>query len=124
MAYPISRYRFADHMRATKRASDLTPAQAWERRPEPTRNGVETTNLEVAEIVELVKRKLAWFGLRSVKIGPFVKVNDRAIVIDLLADGNFLCRIEVDRQSGAITKSGDDALSSLITSLQSERARV
>ena len=126
MAISTSTYGFVhqvEHGRDRKnRKRYQTPAQTSERQPEPSRKGV-ITNRGIAEIVELVERKLAWFGFRSVTIGPFIKVTDRAILIDLLTQGNFLCRIEVDRQSGAITRSGGDALAPLIASLRRERSQ-
>jgi hypothetical protein len=127
MAISTSTYGFVhqvEHGRDHKKRKRYeAPAQTCERQPEPSRKGVDITNRGIAEIVELVERKLAWFGFRSVTIGPFIKVTDRAILIDLLTQGNFLCRIEVDRQSGAITRSGDDALAPLIASLRRERSQ-
>jgi hypothetical protein len=124
MAISTSAYGFARQVEqgqdVQKRERDQVPTQAWKRRPEPSRKGVDITNRDIAEIVELVERKLAWFGFRLVTIGPFIKVNDRVILIDLLTQGNFLCRIEVDRKSGAITRSCGDALTPLIASLRRE----
>jgi hypothetical protein len=126
MAYSISTDSFAkqtEHTRDSKGSSDRAPIQVREPRLGPARKGMEITNLEVAEIVELVKRKLAWLGLRSVKIGPFIRVNERAILIDLLAQDSFLCCIKVDRRSGAISRSGNE-LRPLIASLRTEEGRV
>jgi len=61
------------------------------------------TGRGLAEMVNLLECKLAWYGFRSVEIGPFVKVNRHTISIDLSQGGAFLGRIEVDRESGAIT---------------------
>jgi hypothetical protein len=83
---------------------------------------VDITYRDIAQVVELLERKLAWFGLRAVTIGR-IKVNDRAILVDLLTQGNFLCRIEVDRKSGAITRSGGEALTPLIALLRRERSQ-
>jgi hypothetical protein len=125
MAYSVYGFsRQVEHGRGVNRRQDHVPAQTRERRiAAPSRRIREMTNRDVADIVDLVERKLVWFGLPSVRIGPFIKVNDRAILIDLLAYGNFLGRIEVDRQSGAITRSGTDALAPLIASLRRERSQ-
>jgi hypothetical protein len=61
------------------------------------------TGRSLAEIVNLLECKLAWYGFRAVEIGPFVKVNRHTISIDLSQRGAFLGRIEVDRESGAVT---------------------
>jgi hypothetical protein len=59
----------------------------------------ELTVSDLAEIVRLLERKLAWFGFRSIKVGPFIRVNDNAASIDLLNRDDVLCRIELDRRS-------------------------
>jgi hypothetical protein len=43
----------------------------------------QLTGRGLAEIVNLLECKLAWYGFRSVEIGPFVKVNRHTISIDL-----------------------------------------
>ena len=45
------------------------------------------TGRGLAEIVNLLECKLAWYGFRSVEIGPFVKVNRHTISIDLSQRG-------------------------------------
>jgi hypothetical protein len=59
----------------------------------------ELTGGDLAEIVGLLECKLAWYGFRSVKVGPFIRVNDNTVSIDLLNRGDVLCRIELDRRS-------------------------
>ena len=59
----------------------------------------ELTGSDLAEIVGFLERKLAWFGFRSVKVGPFIRVNDNTVSIDLLNRGDVMCRIELDRRS-------------------------
>jgi hypothetical protein len=59
----------------------------------------ELTGSDLAEIVGLLERKLAWYGFPSVKVGPFIRVNDNTVSIDLLNHGDGLCRIELDRRS-------------------------
>jgi hypothetical protein len=59
----------------------------------------ELTGSDLAEIVGLLECKLAWYGFRSVKVGPFIRVNDNTVSIDLLNHGDGLCRIELDRRS-------------------------
>jgi hypothetical protein len=53
------------------------------------------TGRDLAEIVQLLECKLAWFGFRSVKLGPFIRVKDNTVSIDLLDGGEMLCRIEL-----------------------------
>ncbi len=106
-------------MRGEERLSRLlTCGWQW-----PTRNSQrrqELTGRDVAEIVELLERKLAWFGFRSVKVGPFVRVKDNTVSIDLLDRGEVLCRIQLDRRSGAIRPSSSDGLRPLMTCLRKE----
>ena len=74
------------------------------------------TGRDLAEIVKLLECKLAWWGFRSVEVGPFIRVGDHTISIDLLlADGGrVLCRVEVDRHSGMVDPSTGPALSRLV----------
>jgi len=72
--------------------------------------GEQLTGRGLAEIVNLLECKLAWYGFRSVEIGPFVKVNQHTISVDLSQRGALLCRIEVDRKSGAVTRTGGRVL--------------
>ena len=75
----------------------------------------ELTGRDLAEIVKLLKRKLAWWGFRSVEVGPFIRVGHHAISIDLLlAGGRVLCRVEVDRHSGMVDPSACRALNRLL----------
>ena len=75
----------------------------------------ELTGRDLAEIVKLLECKLAWWGFRSVKVGPFVRVGHHAISIDLLlAGGRVLCRVEVDRRSGMVDSSAGRALNRLL----------
>ena len=76
----------------------LTCSSQWPRRNSEMRQ--ELTAGDLAEIVELLECKLAWFGFRSVKVGPFIRVKDNTVSIDLLDRGDVLCRIELDRRSG------------------------
>jgi hypothetical protein len=120
MAISTSATGFVHHVRPGRNLGDRT------RDVGSRKTGMDITYREIAtyrdiaEIVELVERKLAWFGLPSVTIGPSVKVNQRALLIDLLTQGDLLCRIEVDRLSGAITRAGGEVLTLLIGSLRRE----
>jgi hypothetical protein len=68
--------------------------------PHNSERGTELTGRDLAEIVELLEVKLAWFGFRSVKVGPFIRVKDDTVSIDLMHRGDVLCRIQLDRPSG------------------------
>jgi len=75
----------------------------------------ELTGRDLAEIVKLLECKLAWWGFRSVEVGPFVRVSHHTISIDLLrAGGCVLCRVDIDRQSGMVHSSARRALSRLL----------
>jgi hypothetical protein len=96
-------------------------AQSSRRRP-PSGNIVERrpglTGKDLAEIVELLERKLAWFGLRSVKVGPFVRVKDDMVSIDLIDRCGLSHRIELEGRSRRIEPSSGDALLLLMTPLR------
>ena len=81
-------------------------------------SGTELTVTALAEIVGLVERKLAWFGLQSVRTGPYVTIRNGAILIDLLDGDKPFCRIELNRHSGAIAFPSGNALRPLMTSLR------
>ncbi len=71
--------------------------------PRPLHNSEKTSALtgrNIAEIVELLECKLAGFGFRSVKVGPFIRVKDGTVSIDLMDRGDVLCRIELEYGSG------------------------
>jgi hypothetical protein len=77
--------------------------------------GEELTGRDIAEIVKLLECKLAWWGFRSVEVGPFIRVSHHTISIDLRrAGGCVLCRVEVDRQSGVVHPSAGGVLSRLL----------
>jgi hypothetical protein len=73
---------------------------------------------QLAEIVKLLECKLAWYGFRSVKVGPFIRIQGRKVLIDLLDRGEVLCRMEVDAQPDVLDRSRSHALALLMNSLQ------
>jgi hypothetical protein len=76
----------------------------------------ELTGRDLAEIVKRLECKLAWWGFRSVELGPSITVSRHTISIDLRrAGGRILCRVEVDRQSGMVHPSAGRALSRLLS---------
>ena len=80
--------------------------------------GQELTGRDLAEIVKLLECKLAWYGFRSVKVGPFIRIQDRKVLIDLLDRGEVLCSLELDLQSGAPASSDGRPLAPLMNSLR------
>lgn len=106
-------------MRGAERLSRLLTC-GWQRPPRNSERGQELTRRDLAEIVELLECELAWFGFRSVTVGPFIRVKGNTVSIDLLDRGEVLCRIELDRRSGAIRPSSSDGLRRLMTSLRKE----
>jgi hypothetical protein len=78
---------------------------------------------DLAEMVELVKRRLAWFGLEALRIGPVLKVREGAVVIELLHEDEVFCRIELDAQQGLTKFTTCEALRPLISTLQKHPTR-
>jgi hypothetical protein len=62
------------------------------------------TGRDLAEIVDLLKRKLAWYGFRSIALGPVVKVQEQIISVDLMDRGLVVGRVELERCSGTIKR--------------------
>jgi len=113
----------------------IADSTGWPRAGEPQRrqglsepgqcvdSGTELTVTDLAEIVDLLKRKLAWFGLHSVRIGPYVKVHNGAVLIDLLEGGDPCCRVVLNRRSGAVAFPNGSALRRLMASLHKDVCR-
>ena len=81
-----------------------------------TESGEELKRCDASRLRHL-RCRLAWYGLRSVKVGSFRLLTDDALLVDLLeARGVVLCRVEVDRQSGVIKTSACHTLSRLLAS--------
>lgn len=85
---------------------------------EPIETPQPPTLKDLADVVGLLKLKLAWFGFQRVRIGPFVKVTDGVVHIDLLDDDEAICRIELDSRRGSIKFPSGYASHSLIASLR------
>jgi len=58
------------------------------------------TGHDLAEVVRLLKCKLAWYGFQYVSVGPFITMKGQKVLIDLLDRDEVLCRIELDAESG------------------------
>jgi hypothetical protein len=66
----------------------------------------------------LLQCRLAWYGFRSVKVGQSRELSEHTLLVDLLHTcGTLLCRVEIDRQSGAIRRPASHALVRLLASL-------
>lgn len=78
------------------------------------------TGKDLAEIIELLERKLAWFGLKSVRVGPLVRVKDDTVSVALIDQGGLSYSIELEGRSRRIKPSSGDALRLLMTSLPRE----
>jgi hypothetical protein len=85
-----------------------------------TNSATELTVADLADIVNLLERKLAWFGLHSVRIGPYVQIRNGSILIDLLDGDETFCRIALGRRQGVMAFPSGNALRPLMTSLQKE----
>jgi hypothetical protein len=89
--------------------------QAW------SESGEGLERCDASRLRHLLRCKLAWFGLRSVEVGSFRLLTNDALLVDLLeARGVIVCRIQVDRRSGAIKRSACHALSRLLASEQQQ----
>ena len=79
----------------------------------------EISRCDLFTLKGLLQCRLNWYGLRSVKVGPLRDLSQHTLLVDLLhACGAVLCRIEVDRRSGAIQRPANYALLRLHASLQ------
>ena len=82
-----------------------------------TESGEELEPCDASRLRHLLRCRLAWYGLRSVRLGSFRLLTYDALLVDLLeARGFVLCRVEVDRQSGAIKRWACHTLSRLLAS--------
>jgi hypothetical protein len=62
----------------------------------------------VPALKNLLERKLAWYGLRPVTLGPFRRLRDEWLLCDLISDdGRVLCRLMIDRRSGTVRVAAD-----------------
>jgi hypothetical protein len=71
-----------------------------------------------AKALRLLKFRLDWYGFRSVKAGPLRELGEHTFLVDLLnTSGTFLCRIEIDRESGALRASAKPVLVRLLAAM-------
>jgi hypothetical protein len=76
----------------------------------------EFERCDASRLRRLVKRRLHWYGLGTVEVGSLRLLTKDSLLVDLRhARGAVRCRIEVDRQSGAI-KTSTVVLSRLLAS--------
>jgi hypothetical protein len=91
--------------------------QAWSESAEEHEGEEEFERCDASRLLRLLRCRLAWYGLRSVEVGSVRLLTKDALLVDLLhACGTFLCRIEVDPQSGIIKPSASQTLSRLLIS--------
>jgi hypothetical protein len=78
-------------------------------------SGEELERCDASRLRHLLGCRLAWYGLRSVEVGSFRLLTNDTLLVELLeARGVVLCRVEVDRRSGAIKTSACHTLSRLL----------
>ena len=71
-----------------------------------------------ANALRLLQSRLDWYGFRSVKPGQLRQHGEHTYLVDLLNSyGTFLCRIEIDRESGAVRASAKPVLVRLLATL-------
>jgi hypothetical protein len=84
--------------------------EPWSETAEEVKGG------DASRLLRLLRCRLAWYGLRSVEVGSVRLLTKDTLSVDLLqARGAFLCRVEVDPQSGVIKTSASQALNHLLT---------
>jgi hypothetical protein len=81
------------------------------------------TGTDLADIVRLIERKLAWYGFTSIKVGPFIRISGGRVLIDLLDRGEVLCRLELDPAMQTQTCTETSGLATLMNSLRGVRPR-
>jgi hypothetical protein len=71
-----------------------------------------------AKALRLLQSRLDWYGFRSVKAGQLRQLGEHTFLVDLHnASGTFLCRIEIDRESGALRPSAKPVLVRLLVAM-------
>jgi hypothetical protein len=71
-----------------------------------------------ANALRLLRSRLDWYGFRSVKAGSLHQQGEHTFLVDLLnTGGTFLCRIEIDRESGALRSSAKPVLVRLLAAM-------
>lgn len=61
------------------------------------------TERRLPEAIELVQRKLEWFGLHAMKI-THVWIGEDSIQLDLASDDGSTCWLEIDKRTSAIKR--------------------
>jgi hypothetical protein len=91
--------------------------EAWREDEAWCESEEELDHCDASRLRRLLRRKLAWYGLRAVEVGSFRSLTNDAVLVDLLeASGAVLCRVEVDRRTGIIKTSSCQTLSRLFAS--------
>src|SRR5262245_5894224 len=93
------------------------PEHSWRRHQVWSESAEEIERGDASRLLRLLRCRLAWYGLRSVEVGSVRLLTKNTLSVDLLqACGIFLCRVEVDPQSGGMKTSASQTLSRLLTS--------
>jgi hypothetical protein len=93
------------------------PEHSWRRHQIWSESAEEVERGDASRLLRLLRCRLAWYGLQSVEVGSVRLLTRDTLSVDLLqARGTFLCRVEVDPQSGGIKTSASQTLSRLLTS--------
>ena len=78
------------------------------------------TGSDLADMVRLIERKLAWYGFTSIKVGPFIRIRGAKVFIDLLERDEVLCRLELDPAMQTTSYTDAHGLATLMTSLRGD----
>ena len=117
MAYPETFGRLGNHGDDPRKAP-RPPRQAGDGASRGQDGTVGLTGTDLADIVRLIERKLAWYGFTSVKVGPFIRITGGKVFIDLLDRGEVLCRLELDPAMQTSTCTESSGLVTLMNSLR------
>jgi hypothetical protein len=94
-----NRLRYASVASADRKSGpfEQSTANRWDK-------GDELTGRDLAEILDLLKRKLSWYGFSSIALGPVMKVREDIVSVDLMDRGLVVGRVEVECRSGTIKR--------------------
>jgi hypothetical protein len=91
------------------------PERPWGRHQPWPETAEEVKRGDASRLLRLLRCRLAWYGLRSVEVGSVRLLTKDTLSVDLLqASGAFICRVEVDPQSGVIKTSASQAFRCLL----------
>jgi hypothetical protein len=109
---------YSEHFERLRHGSEdrTRPVRKTQRLPDK-----ELADDDVADMVRLIERKLAWYGFTSVTVGPYIRVEGCRVLVELIERGKVLCRLGLE--SGSTGYAGGQGLATLMYALRGERRR-